>query len=91
MIPSLPVHVWVNSTSSSSGKTFLTCFDKIDALSLNDNANIFFELGLGDPVPISASHGRNIGEMLDVVIEKLPNEKNKFSDGNENFLERIGK
>ena len=54
--------------------------NKIDALSLNDNANIFFELGLGDPVPISASHGRNIGEMLDIVIKKLPNEKNKFSD-----------
>ena len=36
-------------------------------------ANNFFQLGLGDPVPISAAHGRSLGDMLDVVVEKIPN------------------
>ena len=54
--------------------------NKIDSLSLNDRINEFFELGLGDPIPISASHGRNIGDMLDCIIENLPKEENKFNN-----------
>ena len=47
--------------------------NKLDSLSMDNDINIFFELGLGDPIPISASHGRNIGEMLDIIIQNLPN------------------
>lgn len=32
----------------------------------------FYRLGLGDPLPISAAHGLNIGELLDQVIAFLP-------------------
>jgi GTP-binding protein len=32
----------------------------------------FFRLGLGKPLPISAMHGLNIGDLLDRVIELLP-------------------
>jgi GTP-binding protein len=31
----------------------------------------FLALGLGDPLPISALHGRRAGDMLDVVLERL--------------------
>ncbi|MGI5876090.1 MAG: ribosome biogenesis GTPase Der [Dethiobacteria bacterium] len=34
----------------------------------------FYKLGLGDPLPISAAHGLNIGELLDKVIAFLPRE-----------------
>tara|TARA_Y100000588_G_scaffold390608_1_gene496588 strand:- start:1142 stop:2455 length:1314 start_codon:yes stop_codon:yes gene_type:complete len=54
--------------------------NKIDSLSLDNNINNFFELGLGDPIAVSASHGRNIGEMLDLVVENLPDEENKFKN-----------
>ena len=54
--------------------------NKIDSLSLDDNINNFFELGLGDPIAVSASHGRNIGEMLDLVVKNLPKEENKFKN-----------
>ncbi len=37
-IPSLPVHVCVNSTFSRSGNTILTCLDKIDALSFRSRS-----------------------------------------------------
>lgn len=32
----------------------------------------FLGLGLGDPIPISALHGRRAGDLLDVVIERFP-------------------
>ena len=32
----------------------------------------FYELGLGDPHPISALHGRGVGDLLDALIAALP-------------------
>ncbi len=32
----------------------------------------FYELGLGDPIPVSALHGHGIGDMLDQVIALFP-------------------
>lgn len=32
----------------------------------------FYELGLGDPIPVSAIHGLGIGDLLDAVVELLP-------------------
>ena len=31
----------------------------------------FLALGLGEPVPVSALHGRRAGDLLDVVLERL--------------------
>tara|TARA_B100000700_G_C14924467_1_gene798671 strand:- start:370 stop:1305 length:936 start_codon:yes stop_codon:yes gene_type:complete len=49
---------------------------------MDNDINIFFELGLGDPIPISASHGRNIGEMLDIIIQNLPNSETQVLNDN---------
>jgi GTP-binding protein len=35
-------------------------------------ASEFYELGLGDPLPISALHGTGSGDLLDTVVELLP-------------------
>ena len=65
--------------------------NKIDSLSMNDNINIFFELGLGDPIPISASHGRNVGEMLDILVSKLPHlDKKEINNKNDINLAIVG-
>lgn len=32
----------------------------------------FYRLGLGDPIPVSAEHGRNVGDLLDRVFGALP-------------------
>jgi GTPase len=32
----------------------------------------FMSLGIGEPVPVSALHGRRAGDLLDIVIEKFP-------------------
>jgi GTP-binding protein len=35
-------------------------------------ANAFYALGLGDPITISAQHGLGIGDLLDRIVENMP-------------------
>lgn len=37
-------------------------------------AHEFLALGFGDPIPISAVHGLNVGDLLDTIVSKLPDE-----------------
>lgn len=32
----------------------------------------FYQLGAGDPVPVSAANGKNSGDLLDVLVDRLP-------------------
>jgi GTP-binding protein len=32
----------------------------------------FYQLGAGDPLPVSAQNGKNSGDLLDVLVERLP-------------------
>ncbi|MCK4259049.1 MAG: ribosome biogenesis GTPase Der [Halanaerobiales bacterium] len=34
----------------------------------------FYELGLGDPYPVSAEHGMQIGDLLDTILSYIPEE-----------------
>ena len=45
----------------------------------------FYNLGLGDPVPISAAQPLNLGDMLDAVVENFP-EKNEEEDEEEDVI-----
>ena len=40
-----------------------------------DNAPQFYELGLGDPHPVSAVHGTGTGDLLDVIVAAFPEEE----------------
>jgi len=37
----------------------------------------FMSLGIGEPVPVSALHGRRAGDLLDIVIDKFPDHLRK--------------
>ncbi|MFP4522332.1 MAG: ribosome biogenesis GTPase Der [Fibrobacterota bacterium] len=54
-----------------SGKKVLAVVNKTDSISDMVYASEFYRLGLGDPVPVSSLHGRNIGDFLDLVSEAL--------------------
>ncbi|MHC1750452.1 MAG: ribosome biogenesis GTPase Der [Cellulosilyticaceae bacterium] len=45
----------------------------------------FYNLGLGDPVPISAAQPLNLGDMLDAVVENFP-ERNEEEDEEEDVI-----
>ena len=43
----------------------------------------FYSLGLGDPYPVSAVHGIGTGDVLDAIVQNLPNE---IEEENENVI-----
>ena len=56
-----------------SKKPIVLVVNKIDSLKEEDNAYEFYNLGIGDPVTISASQGLGLGDMLDIVVGEFKN------------------
>lgn len=50
----------------------LLVVNKVDGPNQDPEVASFYSLGLGDPVPASAAGGAGFGEMLDALVEKLP-------------------
>ncbi|MFI1335696.1 ribosome biogenesis GTPase Der [Streptomyces sp. NPDC020845] len=55
-----------------AGKPVVLCANKVDGPSAEADAAMLWSLGLGEPYPVSALHGRGTGDMLDAVLEALP-------------------
>jgi len=56
-----------------SGKPIVLCVNKVDDQEQAwELMGEFYALGLGDPLLVSAEHGKNVGDLLDKVIEYLP-------------------
>jgi len=53
-------------------KTVVVAANKADSEKDIADATEFYKLGLGEVYPVSAAGGRQIGELLDVLVEKLP-------------------
>ncbi len=71
----------VASMLQKSGKPVILCVNKCDSIGETDPEFYeFYNLGLGDPVAVSAAHGHGTGDLLDEVIKFLPEE----SDDEEN-------
>ena len=56
----------------ASGKPVVLVANKIDDLRLEPEAAQLWSLGLGEPYPVSALHGRGVGDMLDAAMRVLP-------------------
>ena len=52
--------------------------NKLDDEASEWNVDRFWGLGLGQPHPISAYHGRGVGDLLDVVVASLPEEDPEY-------------
>ncbi|MFR9725238.1 ribosome biogenesis GTPase Der [Streptomyces sp. MS19] len=55
-----------------SGKPVVLCANKVDGPNMESDAAYLWSLGLGEPQPVSALHGRGTGDMLDKVLDVLP-------------------
>lgn len=53
-----------------SGKKVLLVVNKYDTFN-TDNLFDFYELGIGDPIPISGEQAKGLGDLLDRVVEEL--------------------
>jgi len=50
--------------------------NKVDSEKFDLDIYDFLKLGLGEPIPVSATVGRGIGELLDEVVARLPRQEN---------------
>jgi len=54
-----------------SRKPIILVVNKIDDNQFRDYIYEFYALGVGDPIPVSGSHGIGIGDLLDQIINQL--------------------
>ncbi|WP_327103415.1 ribosome biogenesis GTPase Der [Nonomuraea glycinis] len=62
----------VGSILRQSGKPVILTANKVDNQQIEMEAAALWSLGLGEPYAVSALHGRSSGDLLDVVLEALP-------------------
>ncbi|WP_456236965.1 ribosome biogenesis GTPase Der [Actinomadura physcomitrii] len=55
-----------------SGKPVVLVANKVDDAGTEADAAMLWSLGIGEPHPVSALHGRGSGDLLDAVLEALP-------------------
>jgi GTP-binding protein len=55
-----------------SGKPVVLAANKVDDQRTETDAANLWNLGIGEPFPVSAMHGRGSGDLLDAVLEALP-------------------
>ena len=55
----------------TAGKPWLLVANKVDDPRTADFYE-FYSLGVGDPVPVSANNGKGSGDLLDVIVGRLP-------------------
>jgi GTPase len=55
-----------------AGKPVVLCANKVDGPSGEADAAALWSLGLGEPHPVSALHGRGSGDLLDAMLDVLP-------------------
>jgi len=55
----------------TTGKPWMLVANKVDDPSSTEWYD-FYQLGAGDPFPVSAQNGKNSGDLLDALVERLP-------------------
>ncbi len=55
-------------------KPVVVVANKADSQSREDSSVEFYTLGMGEPIAVSAYHGRGVGDLLDRVVSLLPPE-----------------
>lgn len=63
-----------------SDKPVLVAANKADDAAIEAEVSDFYRLGLGDPHPVSALHGRRSGDLLDAIVAKLPEARGAGDD-----------
>jgi GTP-binding protein len=75
-----------------SGRPVILCVNKCDTVG-GPPADFyeFYNLGLGDPVPVSSVHGHGTGDLLDLIVKNLPPEAEDEDEGELIKVAIIGK
>ena len=75
-----------------SGKPVVLCVNKVDTPGeLPPDFYEFYNLGLGDPMPVSSVHGMGTGDLLDEVLKYLPGSNEEEDNDDSIKVAVIGK
>lgn len=76
-----------------SGKPIILVCNKADKFGTNETEDIyeFYNLALGEPYPISAANAKGMGDVLDTIVEALPEENEDEETGEPIKVAFIGK
>ncbi|MBO9539576.1 ribosome biogenesis GTPase Der [bacterium] len=69
-----PVDEDIANLLRTSKKPLILAVNKLDNVTEDPKAAEFYELGLGEPRPMSSLHGLGIGDMLDDIVNAFPPE-----------------
>ncbi len=77
----------VASMLQKSGKPIVLCVNKCDKIGAPP-ADIyeFYNLGIGDPFPVSSVHGHGTGDLLDEVIKHFPEEYLRDGEDEDDYI-----
>lgn len=64
-----------------SGKPLFLAVNKLDNPQAEEAAHEFWSLGLGQPHPVSALHGHGTGDLLDLIVDALPEKEGAYETG----------
>ncbi len=82
----------VSAMLLKSGKPIVLCVNKCDTVGeLPLEYYEFYNLGLGDPVAVSSVHGHGTGDLLDAVMQYLPEQEEDEEDDSTIKVAVIGK
>jgi GTP-binding protein len=86
-----PLDEEVAARLRKSDKPVLLVVNKTESPAIEAEHYVFYALGLGDPIPISAMHGTNTGDFLDKVLEALPEMPEQDGEGEEIAMALVGR
>ncbi len=72
----------------STGRPVLLVANKAEGTRSEDRVE-FYALGLGDPVPVSSLHGTGIGDLMDEIVQRLPEPAPEAEEASEDGGVRI--
>ena len=72
-------------------KPIILVVNKIDNIKQREAIYDFFSIGIGDPLELSALNGLNTGDLLDLIVDHLPQEETPEEDDDLLRISVIGK
>ncbi|WP_277301002.1 ribosome biogenesis GTPase Der [Veillonella montpellierensis] len=75
----------------TSGKPVILVVNKIDSINQEPNIYEFYNLGIGDPIGISAKNLMNLGDLLDQVVSYFPDGTNEQDEEDTIHVALIGR
>ena len=73
------------------GKPVVLAANKAETQKLKESSAEFYQLGLGDPLPISAHHGKGINDLIEALVKQLPPPGEAVEDSGKPKLAIVGR